>query len=182
MYHISNDPRCVKSCLLIRQTLLDILKENGNNLEGVSISDVTDRSTVSRSTFYRHFDTLNDVLIWTSNQEVESAVDSTPLFNNNYWLFCENFFAYWVAHSDFLETLVGVGHAEYFLISLEKFLGKISKKLFEGSSLSASQQGYMVTVWSAIVWSILKRWVLEGKRETSGSLADIAYHSLPRPH
>ena len=181
MYHISNDPRCVKSCVLIRDTLLDILHENGNDLESISVSDVTDRATVSRSTFYRHFDTLQDVLIWTSNQEVETAVDSTPLFNDNYRLFCENFFAYWVAHCGFLETLVAVGHAEYFLVSLEKFLSKIAKDLFTKSRLNKERQGYLVSVWAAIVWSILKHWVLEGKRESSSELADIAYHNLPQP-
>lgn len=60
MYHIKEDKRSLRSAQLIYQGLLDCLEEK--EFQQISISDIQRKSFVSRSTFYRLFDTLNDVL------------------------------------------------------------------------------------------------------------------------
>ena len=60
MYHIKNDKRAQASSELICAGLLACMKEKP--FARITITDVQHASTVSRSTFYRNFDCLEDVL------------------------------------------------------------------------------------------------------------------------
>lgn len=60
MYHIKHDKRAESSVELICTAVLELLETKP--LGEITISDVQRRSTVSRSTFYRNFDSLEDVL------------------------------------------------------------------------------------------------------------------------
>lgn len=60
MYHIKNDKRAQASSELICAGLLACMKEKP--FARITITDVQRASTVSRSTFYRNFDCLEDVL------------------------------------------------------------------------------------------------------------------------
>lgn len=181
MYDVSNDARCVKSCVLIRNALFELLSENDYRLETVEVSDIALRSGVSRATFYRHFDAPIDVLYWVSNVKVEDTSDSALLLTKNYESFCRRFFEYWSQNSEFLELLVKVGHPDIFLHSLERSLTRAQDRIFRGSRMSEARQSYAIAIWGGIVWSILKNWVLRDKRESTEELIDIAMHNLPRP-
>ena len=60
MYHIKHDKRAQASTELICAGLLVCMKEKP--FARITITDVQRASTVSRSTFYRNFDCLEDVL------------------------------------------------------------------------------------------------------------------------
>lgn len=60
MYHIKNDKRAQASSELICAGLLACMKEKP--FARITITDVQRASSVSRSTFYRNFDCLEDVL------------------------------------------------------------------------------------------------------------------------
>lgn len=60
MYHIKEDKRAKASVELICGGLKRCLKEK--SFESVTISDIQRVSGVSRSTFYRNFDRMEDVL------------------------------------------------------------------------------------------------------------------------
>ena len=62
MYHIANDPRARKSAELIAHSVLALSKNKSANQ--LSIAAIQRVSSVSRSTFYRLFDTPVDVLLW----------------------------------------------------------------------------------------------------------------------
>ena len=49
MYHIKDDKRCEKSTELIISSVMELTKEK--TLNEITISDVQERSTVSRATF-----------------------------------------------------------------------------------------------------------------------------------
>lgn len=181
MYNVNNDPRCLKSCNIVKRTLIEMLTVEQMPLDTISVSDIADRSGISRATFYRHFDTPKDVLIWASNDAVSHAVDSTPLYTANYKLFAYNFYEYWVHNSQFLEILVQAQIPEVFLVSLERYMAEIAPILFKESKLDKARQGYLEEVWAAVNWAILKRWVLCGEKESASELADIALHNLPEP-
>lgn len=181
MYNVSNDPRCQRSCNLIKDALISLLEEGDYNLGSIEVSDIAKRANVSRATFYRHFETTNDVLCWASNEDVECITDSTLLLTKDYRGFCKNFFNYWVENSDFLLLLVKVGHPDIFFNSIERSLTRASDRIFRGSRLSVDRQSYMITIWTGIVWSILKKWVARGQTESAEELLDIAMHNLPKP-
>lgn len=62
MYHISNDKRAIQSSELIYNGLLECIKKKA--FDQITISDLQKTSGVARSTFYRAFDNISDVLYW----------------------------------------------------------------------------------------------------------------------
>lgn len=80
MYHIKSDKRARCSSDMICSAMLQTLGEKP--FEEISVSDIQRCSTVSRSTFYRHFDSLEDVLALLCDrgfQEIlSSGGDSVP--------------------------------------------------------------------------------------------------------
>ena len=62
MHHIKNDKRTLQSADLLYQGLLACLKEKP--LAEVTVTDLQRASGVARSTFYRSFDDVSDVLAW----------------------------------------------------------------------------------------------------------------------
>lgn len=62
MYHISKDKRTIESARLIYEGLLECLKTKA--FDQITVSDLQKESGVARSTFYRAFDNISDVLYW----------------------------------------------------------------------------------------------------------------------
>lgn len=65
MYHISNDKRAKKSAELIYQGLLACLEHK--SFDQITVTDLQKASGVARTTFYRAFDNISDVLYWKCN-------------------------------------------------------------------------------------------------------------------
>lgn len=74
MYHIKQDKRAKASVELICKGLIDCLSKK--NFADITISDIQRSSTVSRSTFYRNFDCLEDVLSLICDRVFEDAFSS----------------------------------------------------------------------------------------------------------
>ena len=60
MYHISKDKRAVQSSELIYKGLLECIKKKP--FDQITVSDLQKVSGVARTTFYRAFDNISDVL------------------------------------------------------------------------------------------------------------------------
>ena len=74
MYHIANDIRAKKSADLIVKGLEDCLKEKP--LSQIKIMDIYNKSYVSRATFYRLFDSIDDVITYECDCLVEIAMQN----------------------------------------------------------------------------------------------------------
>lgn len=53
MEHSEEDPRIIRTRNLIIDAFLDLIKEKDFNT--ISVKDITERATINRATFYRHF-------------------------------------------------------------------------------------------------------------------------------
>ena len=89
MYHISEDKRAVKSAELIWEGLEKCLAEK--ELKKIRISDINEKSYVSRATFYRLFDSIGDVLIYRCDRifadltvKMEQFTSSNDCKNNTF--------------------------------------------------------------------------------------------------
>lgn len=103
MYHIKEDKRAQASVELICGGLRRCLKEK--SFESVTISDIQRVSGVSRSTFYRNFDRMEDVLALMCDRVFEEA------FASAYSNISEAVFRTWFRHADMIEAVVGIAEA-----------------------------------------------------------------------
>ena len=109
MYHIKEDKRTYKSSELIYEALITCMKEKEFNK--ISISDIQRISSVGRSTFYRNFDTIIDVLYWKCDMEYKEVMESyvnKESHDINELEFMLYFFTYWLTHYEILDTLISI--------------------------------------------------------------------------
>ena len=146
MYPIKHDKRAESSVELICAAVLELLETKP--LGEITISDVQRRSTVSRSTFYRNFDSLEDVLA----------------------LLCDRGFDEIAAGSAaVLEALVRTGRADILAESLKKLLLR-SKEL---PGMDEARLDYFAANTGYVMTGILATWLRRGRRESEEELADI---------
>lgn len=81
MFHIKSDIRSKKSAHLIYQALLKLVATK--SFEEITISDISRVSTVSRATFYRHFDDITDVFAWQNDLQLHEILTSYVQLNHN---------------------------------------------------------------------------------------------------
>ena len=72
MYHIKEDKRCIRSAKLIGDALQNLL-ETKPFME-ITVSDIQRESGVGRSTFYRLFDNVDDVVTYLMDELVKMIV------------------------------------------------------------------------------------------------------------
>lgn len=112
MYHIKEDKRAKASVELICDGLKRCLKEK--SFESVTISDIQRVSGVSRSTFYRNFDRIEDVLALMCDRVFEEA------FLSDYANISEAVFRTWFRHQELIETIVGIDRGDMLYASLRR--------------------------------------------------------------
>lgn len=73
MYHIKNDKRSQNSCNAIYNGLITLTEHKPFNQ--ITVSSICEVSNVSRATFYRNFDIIEDIFIWRIDNLINEIVD-----------------------------------------------------------------------------------------------------------
>ena len=107
MYHISDDKRARQSADLIWNGLVDCM--NQKDFTEITVTDLQKASGVARTTFYRAFDNLSDILYWKCDTCFREALSGcTPSMFLNEVDFAKHYFKYWMEHSEILEWLIKI--------------------------------------------------------------------------
>lgn len=170
MYHIKNDKRQKESALRLMKGLTECLRLKP--MSEIGISDLCVASNVSRSTFYRMFDTPTDLLEYTSDKYIEKAIAdySREVFRNE-----EDFILYslmyWKNHTDLLEAAINSGRIDIIKKSFmahSEILVPMMVNEFKEDELD-----YLMAGLSGLVTSMLTLWIERGKKETPVQLFEL---------
>ncbi len=113
MFHVKQEKRALASANLIYEGLCQCMEQK--EFAQISIQDVQTASTVSRSTFYRHFDSLTDVLYWRCNQLFQQMFSDFQLSTaDDPYHFTHHLLQYWTTHTQILEQLLQIQRADLF--------------------------------------------------------------------
>lgn len=157
MYHIKEDKRAKASVELICDGLKRCLKEK--SFESVTISDIQRVSGVSRSTFYRNFDRIEDVLALMCDRVFEEAVFRT-----------------WFRHQELIETIVGIDRGDMLYASLRRCTSRMRSGLPESGD--AALLDYLASIIASSMMGIMITWVERGKKESEEELKGMILQSF----
>ena len=161
--------RVVISKRMLKDALLSLLKEK--RLMDVTIKELCDRSGINRSTFYRHYDNVSDLLdeviddianlvITTSNSSLKDP-DNTTSYIRSVLMFFRD-------------------HSEYDpLISSENFTMDILAKRIEEEMIrtlpikNSRHQRYLVRYLMSGSYGIIKSWIVNGRKEDVKEISDM---------
>ena len=167
MYHIKEDKRAKASVELICDGLKRCLKEK--SFESVTISDIQRVSGVSRSTFYRNFDRIEDVLALMCDRVFEEA------FLSDYANISEAVFRTWFRHQELIETIVGIDRGDMLYASLRRCTSRMRSGLPESGD--AALLDYLASIIASSM-SIMITWVERGKNESEEELKGMILQSF----
>ena len=168
MYHIKQDKRAQASVELICEGLKQCLKEK--SFENISISDIQRVSGVSRSTFYRNFDRIEDVLALMCDSVFQEA------FGAGYANISEAVFRTWFRHADMIEAVVGIGRGDMLYASLRRCSEKLRPDI--PALGDSALLDYLASIIASSMMGIMITWVERGKKESEEELKGVILQSF----
>jgi len=170
MYHIKEDRRSQASAAAVVRGLQDCLKVKP--LKSVTVSDLHKATGISRATFYRLFDTPEDVLIYQLDQMTEAA---SALYEERSDLpaaeLLEKTIASGLENHDFIRALVENGRQDLLFRYTEKSFHKLDtlKAIFP-QDLDQPERDYIIAHLSMSMVATQITWARNGQKETPKDL------------
>ena len=177
MYHISNDKRARKSADLIYQGLLTCLKQK--NFDQITVTDLQKASGVARTTFYRAFDNISDILYWRCDlcfQEVLGSFTEEQFANETELVY--RYFSYWTDHKDILELLMKINRYDIIYACHMNAAAAVQKKFGSAHALQTPHSNYFLAIRTGFTISILTAWLQGGSKESLEEIVAIVNEQL----
>ena len=179
MYHIKNDKRSKDASNSIYKALAGLMETRP--FQKITISAVVEAARVARSTFYRNFDGLDDVLRFRCDELLELLF---PLLEENYnknksssngldTVFAVPFFEFWDLHSVFVEQLIEAKRVEILNDGLSKMLKKVIGLIDGRDTLLFTESDYFVASRVGMMVGVLVKWVKNEKDLSPVELGEL---------
>lgn len=173
MYHIKKDRRSLTSAEMLYDALTACLREKP--FAEISITEVTARAMVGRSTFYRNFDDLTDILRWKCSGQLKQVMlryrEETSILKRPLDLL-EYVLDYWFEHSQALESLSTIGRADIIYDCIQEGAALVRESVIEQLHFTQAEYDYFLAASSGIVGGILLTWLKNGRKESAHELTE----------
>lgn len=164
MYHIKNDKRAKTSAEMIIQGLNKCLQTKKFN--DLTVSEVQEAAMVGRSTFYRNFDSLTDVLAYQYDKEFSEILNIDSFDFPSQKDAMRYFVAKFLGKYQLLESIIDSGHTEIIYQSHVKYAELIKKNLFHSEDLLPIEKDYMMDLLATLMISMVMTWLRRGRKES----------------
>ncbi len=144
---------------------------NNKSFLEITITDVQKVSAVGRTTFYRLFDNITDVLAYLCDnvfEKVGRACLKTTNFDSKETSL--KFIQEWMDNKILLKAIVDSNRMDLLYDSHSKYLGTNYNYFFSNRSLSEEQITYMLTTMTACISACLTAWLKNGGHESAEQL------------
>lgn len=175
MYHIKNDQRAVRSAEMLYYGLAKLVQETP--FDTIKVKDLVAVAHVGRTTFYRNFDTIEDVLRLRCDQVAEALLSYLHEYHQKHpdessMTLLKPVLRYFYLHSEFIEVLIKAKHIHIFEESLINLFSSF-KPLFRAFfGVEEDYVEYIMHIRIASLVKILTLWIETGKQQTPDDLAD----------
>ncbi len=177
MYHISNDKRARESSELVYQGLLTCLQHK--SFDQITVTDLQRASGVARTTFYRAFDNISDVLYWKCDlcfQEILGSFTEEQ-FKNEVSLI-RQYFAYWINHKDILQLLMKINRYDIIYTCHMNRAEAMKNRFGSLHSFETEHPNYFLAIRTGFTISILTAWLQSGSQKSLEEIVAIVKEQL----
>lgn len=171
MYHIKSDRRSQASAAEIVRGLQECLKTTA--LKAITVSDIHRTTGISRATFYRLFDTPEDVLLYQLDQMtdgVEAAYENRTNLTTEQLM--EQTVSLGLQNHAFLQALVDNGRYDLLFQYTEKSFRRLLDRmqLVIPGDMDPVEREYIIAHMSMGMVASQITWARNGHRETARDL------------
>ena len=170
MYHIKSDRRSQSSAAEIVRGMQECLKTTP--LKAITVSDIHKATGISRATFYRLFDTPEDVLIYQLDQMTEQAMAAAVCSENfSTRQVMLDTIALGLQNHEFLKALVDNDRLDLLFRYTEKSFHRLdsAKKIFTEDMAPAERDSIIAHLSMSMVASQIT-WSRNGQKESPQDL------------
>ncbi len=153
--------------------LMDLLKEKP--LSSITVTDITKRSGVSRMTYYRNYETMDDIfisylhdIILDYHKDFEKFPEKGNYYDYRNILHCLNYFD---EYADFVNSLFVSGLGYVLLNRMSQYLVDY---WYNGNDLD---EYYRLNAFAGSAYNMLIVWMMRGKKEPAEQIA-CALHEI----
>ena len=175
MYHIKNDQRAQRSAKTIYTTLASLMQEMP--FERIRVRDIVLRGEIGRSTFYRNFDEIEDVLRMRCDHVFDELIayimahrQAAPYSGVGGLL--RPMLRYFYLHSDIIDLLLRANRIDILQESFRVRSRPIQVQFAQQMQASDEYIAYLAEVRLSVMIAIVTHWVKTGKRQAPDELAD----------
>ena len=175
-----SESKYYNTALLMNQALVELL--NKKDYEFITVKEICERAGVNRSTFYLHYETINDLL-----EETIDNIDKkfVTYFSENANVFFEKIKSastenlllitpeYLTPYLTYIKDnriihQVAVKHSRI-MNSIEKFNSlneKVFKPIFKGFNIDDKTEHYMISYYLNGITAIINEWIKSGCKDS----------------
>ena len=174
MYHIKSDKRSLKSAQIITDGLMACLNEKP--LTMITITDLAQKAYISRSTFYRLFDNIEDILVYMLESTFRDLAVSLEkgstgnIYTQAIELCYEN--------ADLIKIIFQANRYDLLFLTYEKIMNGYVSGIEPVSEQKREQIYYNFAIMAGLLIGTLHAWVKEGQKESLLDLCSKAGNSL----
>ena len=169
MYHVKKDRRSLTSAHAIYQGLTKLLKTKA--YDTITVSEICELADISRATFYRNFDIIEDVLSWYGEILIRKVVNdyyaSTEAQHKPFMHFA---LSYALEEAEFIEILTSVNKLYLIELAVIRMLD-IAPIDYDPNANPYTK--YAISARTGSFFGIIQCWIMTGKKE---SIDDLIAH------
>lgn len=174
MYHIKSDKRSQKSAKLICEGLADLLKYK--EYSEISISELCTKCAIARTTFYRLFDTIDDILLYQFDSLFEESIQNFQKSKKQ-----DKSYARLILHTALnnpilTSLLINSGRTDLF-----DFSTRLNEDVLINSldlNINEETRRYCTPILNAIVFAAIRTWLSNGCVESADELYRILRENI----
>lgn len=174
MYHIKSDKRSGNSAKLICEGLATMLNEK--SYRDITISDVCSHCGIARTTFYRLFDTLDDVLLYQFDALFETSIAQYRSGSSPAGSYAYIILNIALSNRALIAALIASGRTDLFDFSTRLKETQLLQDI--GLTLEEPNRRYCTAMLNAMLLSVVKTWVESGGKEPVAELYEILKTNL----
>lgn len=167
----TKNPTALQSQKWILQALLDLMLEY--DYDKISVSEICRKAMLDRRTFYRNFDSKQDLLDHYIGQlRRQYLIEFRKVDQRDRYSASLLFFQFWKRHLKFIKNLQTCGLSAYVFDQFKKF--SISQKEFmiDGQGEN-DKMNYILAFRIGGYWNLMLAWAENGARATPEELAAV---------
>ena len=175
MYHIKNDQRAIRSSQLLYEGLTRLMREKPFNT--ITVTDLVVSAQVGRTTFYRNFDEIEDILRMRCDQTFDELISYVMGYlqqnpNETEVAILKPTLRYFYLHSEIVELLMQAKRIDIIQDSFRARLQSFKEQVVVHHGIAAEYVDYAIAIRIGVLTNILIQWIENGKRHAPDALAD----------
>lgn len=166
----------------ILQALLILMDKKA--LKSITIKEIATKAGLDRKTFYRHFETKEDVLRLYANMACQDYISelkcqhslTTFTISKTYFIICKK-------HIRFFQVLEKNNLLVFVLQAFDEYL-PIIHKLFDPNNAADKTvyySEYALSFYTGGFWNISTKWIRDGATETPDEMAKLVEKVMSTP-